>query len=410
MSRCATNRIVLLFAALAVAFLAWVAAGVTPSSAVPAAEAANATTYSGEACLLGGTLLGVNLGGLVECAVLPSEGGADEAGLVDVPAIGPLNGAEVFSGSTMGQGNESRTSTYAVGTSLTVAGNTIEAQALRADATAVCTERGPVLEGSSQVAQVTVNGTTYDVGTERLVIGPVDADGIGPLPPVTVIVNDTPERSGSGNYGQIDVRALTIKVGNETVYVVTAHADINCAGLPFCPNGKDFMTGGGWFHGLPPTDERRHFAGPAGIRNGEYWGHTVYMDKAAGIKAKGDVMWYGPSVFPDALDLARTPLELVERAFPGVAFSDETATRYRIGFFEGSGVLAAQPYLVRETDNGEPGRDDQWTIVFLGDAEPGPDVLYDVLLGSSGAPALYAATSEPGGLEGGNIQLHSFCK
>lgn len=365
------------------------------------AAAANATLYSGHACFLQVQLVltGSTLEP-VECARVPQEGGAADASLLELGPITvvdgvTLNRAEIFSGEVIAQGNESHARASAADVDLTIGDTRVTAEVLAARAQAVCTGQGPMLRAETTVVGLTVGGVAVEVGT-----GPQTIEVGGVLVHLNQVDEERPPADPS--YGATTATALVIEVpGVATIRVISVHADIGCGGPAFCPTGKDFMTGGGFFHGMPATSQKRHFAGPAGIKNGAYWGHTVYMDKAAGLKVKGNVVWYGPNISPEAIALAALPLDVIRKAFPD-APEDTGATRYRIGFLENRDGSAAGVYLVRETDAGEPGRDDQWTIVFL--------TLDDATGAYDFVPGAYAATSLPNGLAGGNIQHHDLCR
>jgi len=70
--------------------------------------------------------------------------------------------------------------------------------------------------------------------------------------------------------------------GTDTdVVIAEAHADIHC-GQPFCPQDKDFVTGGGRL-----VNPARNVAVAGGIKNGAFWGHLMYINHQTRVKANG---------------------------------------------------------------------------------------------------------------------------
>ena len=116
------------------------------------------------------------------------------------------------------------------------------------------------------------------------------------------------------------------------------------------------MTGGGW---ITASGGKANFAVAGGIKQGALWGHLTYLDHGSNLKVRG------------------TGVTAYEPVVP-------TATTRRI---DGTAEINGQPgsYTVVVADNGEPGRDDTFTLTL-----------------STG----YTAS---GKLGGGNIQLHNPC-
>ena len=229
--------------------------------------------------------------------------------------------------------------------SLTVAGNTISAGLLQARAAAVCGDGGATATGSSDIAALSVNGQTVTVSGEP--------NQRVPLLVGEVIINE----QTSNGAGDITVNALHIKVpGAADVIVSSAHADITCQPAPAPPSpgctGADFATGGGW---ITPSGARANFGVAGGIKQGAFWGHLTYIDHGPG----------GPHV-------------------KGTGVTAYTVTNPTTRHIEGTAQVDGQDgtYQVDVTDNGEPGRNDSFTLQL-----------------SSG----YGAS---GTLGGGNIQLH----
>jgi hypothetical protein len=384
--------------AVAAAAVVWALAGGA------ATASATVSSFSGEGCVVKAQVL--DLSPLaVGCATLPATGGAEQSSLLTVPStslgpVGTLNGAEVFGAHTVGQGNQSDTNTSVASLDATVEGQNIQATFLASHAHAACGAGGAAVSGSSELAGLTVNGGQIAVGVQPNTVL-FNQDGI-------MIVANAQSGGAAGNDGAIDVTALQIVVsGVGEVDLVTAHADIHCVpanpgGPGSCPVGNDFITGGGWFYGLPQTSGQRHFADAAGWKNGGIWGHLEYMDKAANVKVEGDPVWYGPSAVsaPVMFDQGGnmvTPDQLAAELF---GTPSATNPRYIVGTLnDGLG------YLVRTVDGGEPGAHvDQFDIAFLN--------LDTGLFGPTGSfsyQGAYLAASDPSGIEGGNVQLHRPC-
>src|SRR2546426_1210027 len=312
---------------------------------------ANNTTFSGEATVVQATVaapppLGPQTIVLSDTGALDSTGGAREASLLDANVLGLLT-AEVLHASTVGQGQRSSSEASVANVTLTVGGNTITAGLLRASATAECHNGTASVSGSSEIVDLVVNGQAVVVsGQPNQTIS---------LPVGRVIINEQ-QSSVSGNTGDITVNALHVMVdGVADVIISSAHADITCGG-PVCPGG-DFVTGGGWITGTP-SGERGTFGVAGGIKNGGLWGHLTYIDHGTNMKVKGT----------------------------GVTAYTVTGptTRHIEGTADINGRSGS--YQVDVSDNGEPGRNDMFSIML-----------------SNG----YSAS---GLLIGGNIQLHQPCK
>ncbi len=123
------------------------------------------------------------------------------------------------------------------------------------------------------------------------------------------------------------------------------------------PKCRDFVTGGGWIKGS--SSEKATFGVSGGIKNGKFWGQLSYTDHGQnGVKVKStSVTNY-------------IVIDAVTRQIEGIAKVN------------GQGSFT---YTVVVVDNGEPGRNDSFSLVL-----------------SNG----YSAS---GTLKGGNIQLHKKC-
>ena len=232
------------------------------------AQAATATTYSGQ-----GTAVRVTdpLTGpvtLADTGPLPSSGGAQEASLLSGSVPGVLT-ADVLHATTIAQGDRSRSEASVADLGLTVAGNTISADLLTARATATCSS----VSGGADIVGLVINGQSVAASGQpnQTVSLPGGA---------TLVINE----QSSGN-GAITVNALHVTVpGVVDIVVSSAHADIHCQGPPPCSTAKDFVTGGGW---IPASGSKGTFGVAGGTTNGGFWGHLVYIDHGSGLRVKG---------------------------------------------------------------------------------------------------------------------------
>jgi hypothetical protein len=317
--------------------------------------AATSTTFSGDATVLRATVLGLGPIVVGEAGPVPEAGGAEEFSLVSVSRdqTGGLLAAEAVHATVVAQGNSSSAEASVASASLTVAGNAIQADLLRAQAAATCDGAGQAsASGSSEVAGLVIIGQSITVtGQPNQTVD---------LPGLHVVINEQ-SGSASGNQSNITVNALHVTASDPMtgqtladVVISSAHADISCGGACAPPVG-DFVTGGGWITGTP-SGARANFGVAGGIKNNGLWGHLTYIDHGAGgVKVKGT----------------------------GVTSYEVTGSISRriSGTAEIDGVSGT--YTVDVTDAGEPGRNDTFAITL-----------------STG----YFAS---GTLAGGNIQLHA---
>ncbi len=318
-----------------------------PTTGAALAQQSDAVHFSGQATALRVTVLGMTTT-VSDTGPLPNSGGALQASLLSASVPGLLT-ADVLSATAVGQGNQSSAEASVADATLTAAGHTISASFLAAQATATCTPSGPSVSGNSQIAVLVIDGQAINVSGQPNQTIPLLGGG-------EIIINEQ-NSSVSGNSGSMTVNALHIIVpGVADVVVSSAHADITCAGQPNC-TGKDFVTGGGWITG--PNGAKANFGVAGGIRNGSFWGHLEYIDHGDGTKVHGTGV------------TAYKILGSNTREIDGTAEVNGTS-----GF----------TYQVIVTDNGEPGRNDTFSITL-----------------SNG----YAAG---GTLQGGNIKLHFPCE
>jgi hypothetical protein len=234
--------------------------------------------------------------------------------------------------------------------SLTVAKNSIQADLLRSQAEATCDGSGTAsASGSSELAGLVINGQPITVsGKPNQTVN---------LLFLTVVINEQ-SGSASGNQAAITVTALHVTALDPLggppladVVISSSHADITCGACT--PPVGDFVTGGGWI--TTASGARANFGVGGGIKNGGLWGHLTYIDHGTGLKVKGTGVTSYDITGP------------VSRKIKGTA-----------QLSDGSSVT----YEVIVTDNGEPGREDTFSISL-----------------STG----YFAS---GTLAGGNIKLH----
>lgn len=313
----------------------------------PAARGAQATentAFSGRAVAVRATVLGLTTA-LSDTGPLPESGGSREASLLRADA-GGLS-AEVLHASTVGGGDQARSEASVASLALAIGGNTVSADFLSSEATAVCSDQGVSVSGRSQIAALVINGLPV------VIAGPPNQTV--DLPNGRVVINEQTKLT-SGGTGEMTVNALHVEVtGMADIVIASAHADISC-GQKVCDVSSEFVTGGGWITG--PSGARANFAVAGGKQSG--WGHLMYIDHGpAGVKVKGTSV---------------------------TAYSSLGGTARRI---EGTADLNGQPgytYSADVADNGEPGRMDTFTLRL-----------------STG----YVAS---GMLEGGNLQLHNPCR
>lgn len=329
--------------------------------AVSSSALAASTQFSGEAAVVRANVLGNRIV-LVDVGPLPAEGGAESETLFEYPINGlpdPLSGAlqaQVLHAATVAQGNRSHSEASVANVDLSVAGQTISADFLMARATAECRRGEASVSGSSQIANLVINGTPV-VQLEfapNTTIDLVDADGVT----VGRVVLNEQQAFADANFADMTVNALHVTIFNPLgdppladVRIASAHADIRCAGRP--PAGRDFVTGGGWITG--PSGAKANFGVAGGLKNNNaLWGHLTYLDHGIRLKVKGTGV---------------------------TAYSDTGPTSRQIkGTCEINGD--AGTYVIDVSDNGEPGRNDTFSI---------------------GLSTGYTAA---GSLRGGNIQLH----
>lgn len=263
------------------------------------------TTFSGQATAVNGTILGMPItladtgpvdvgGGKLEAHLLCSPDGPDC--LVGLPDL--TNGAfsmEVLNATVVAQGNRSRTAASVAELSLNVADQRISATLLQAQADAQCADGTAFVRTDAEIVGLIVNGQQITASGE--------VNQQVPLPGGGVVVINEQIASMSAGKGDITVRALHVIVpGLVDVVIAEAHADILC-GQRFCPQDKDFVTGGGRL-----VNPSRNFAVAGGFKNGAPWGHLLYINHQTGVKAKGTgvTVYTAPGPSPTARHIEGT--------------------------------------------------------------------------------------------------------
>jgi hypothetical protein len=315
------------------------------------AQSSSTAAFSGRAYVVQATVPPLEPITVSDTNELPPTGGAQQAALLEVQPIplgnvGALNGADVASATAIGQGNASRSAASLADLSLTVAGNTIAAGFLMAEATAQCQGSGASISGNSQLAKLIINDQTITISgaTNQTIPLPLDAG--------YVRIN---EQSGSANgqSGTLDVNALHVVANNPTmsggapladVVIAHAHADIVCPASPPPPppcatTTTDFVTGGGWITSPSDPNAKANFA-VAGGKDGT-WGHLMYIDHVKNLRVKSVVV-SGYGLYP--------PFGPTGRYTGGTADTGGTTSEYEADV----------------ADNGEPGSGDEFQLQLNG--------------------------------------------
>lgn len=121
----------------------------------------------------------------------------------------------------------------------------------------------------------------------------------------------------------------------------------------------DFINGQGWFLKQPPStppDGRVNFGAAGGVRDRDWWGDVVYVDKALGLQVRSLTVTGYVRVGVDGADAAGKPIGT--RDICGTARTN---------------LFGDVFYRVRLTDNGRPDRQD---TVAIGLATPAGSLVY----------------------------------
>lgn len=255
--------------------------------------------------------------------------------------------------------------------------NTITAYFAMAETQATCSS----VSGYSDITDLTIGGQVIQVTGEPNQVVSVPGG-------LTLTIN---EQIVDGNSITVNALHLTTPLGTDVI-VGSASSSASCSdtsslpslfglslipeafalgGVPSAPGCVDFVTGGGW---IVPPPNKGTFGLVAGFKNGgdNPRGNLQYNDHTNNIKVHAeDVLYYHCGQFDNS------------RVFGGHARVNQE-----------SGWC----YQVFVQDNGEPGRNDFFSIFLWAPPTPCPST------GNPPTPSNYAAGNNLGG---GNIQLHT---
>jgi hypothetical protein len=393
---------------------------IVAAAAPPAQSASTPTTFSGQATVIKGSLsllpavaqslaaqtlpckpadpthfcivdtgpVSAGGGALDESLLCYPDGANCAVGLPDV--TGGMINARVLHASVVSQGNNSHADATVANLGVVLPGlANVDAEFVRADAEAKCTQGNASVSGGVELARVNgqqilvVNGISYTIPENT----PNYQVPIPPLLGISIVVNEQPASNGAGNgSGQIDVTAVHIYTPLGDIAIGHVHADITCGQLIGCP-GPAFVTSGGYLSD-PVTGAKLHFT--AAGRNNAAWGHVTYGPTGLHVKDPTAV------VFGSLTDL--------ESAVPS-GFSAFQAAKGTIagnaGKFQGAALLS---WTTAKSGTPSPG---QALLIDMG--EPGNQPKgYDFfeLANVSGSSV---ASVAGGFLQGGNVQMHGKC-
>jgi len=247
------------------------------------------SSYSGRAYVLNASVtplnaacapLGTFNANWADTGNLPSSGGevpAQSLTLSNTSADLSVT-AEAFTSSTVGSGNEAHSFATVAQLALSLGGVLdVKAGLLTSNSDVSCDPAtgAYTVKGSSYIAFLTINGTTY--GITGLPNQKITIPGLA-----TIIIDE--EAAGTNS---IDVNALHIMLGGVLSPVLTAdvvishaHSDLTCTGSTNPPppcQVKDFVTGGGWIVGN--AGQKVTFGAHGGQKgDGTLFGHLNVVD------------------------------------------------------------------------------------------------------------------------------------
>jgi hypothetical protein len=329
-------------------------------------------------------------GALNESLLCYPDGANCAVGLPD--ATGGAVSARVLHASVVSQGNKSHADATVANVGVVIPGvGTVDAEFVRADAEAKCTQGNASVSGGVELAKVNgqqvlvVNNVSYTIpeSTPNYEVQLLPA-----IPGVRIVVNEQPASNGSSNgSGQIDVTAIHIYTPLGDIAIGQVHADIACGQLIGCPGQNAFVTSGGYIAD-PVTAAKLQFA--AAGRNNAAWGHVVYGPTDLHVK--------------DPTGVVFTSLAGLEGAVPAgfSAFQGARGTlESNVANFQGAAILT---WTSAKSGTPSPG---EALLIDMG--EPGNQPKgYDFFeLASGGGSSL--ASVAGGFLQGGNVQMHGKC-
>ena len=324
------------------------------STAVVHADSPTVKGFSGRAIGVSVTAPLVGTLTLADTGPLPSQGGELDATVLTVSTT--YAQADVLLSVTTGFDHTAKSeAAVADVTLLPGTANQVTADFVRSEAVATCSG----VSGSSELVNLQVAGQTINVSGQPNQT--ITVPGV-----LTLVINEQ-SSSSSGGTNSITVNALDLTtVEGIRVIVASAHSDITCAPpSPVPPPSvqKDFMTGGGF---IVVNGNHANFGFVAGFKPGQTTpsGQLTYTDHGTGMRAKATSIdtYYNPN-------------------------GSTGATRTFTGRAEVNGA-SGYSFTVTATDNGEPGRGNDYFSITL----TGPSNFY------------YQAGNTLGG---GNIQLHT---
>src|SRR5712692_6788829 len=394
------------------------------AAAPPAQSASTPTTFSGQATVIKGSLsllpaaaqslaaqtlpckpadpkhfcivdtgpVSAGGGALNESLLCYPNGANCAVGLPDV--TGGMINARVLHAAVVAQGNTSHADATVADLGVAIPGLVnVNAEFVRADADAKCTQGNASVSGGVELARV--NGQQILVVNGVNITIPENTPNFSvPLPPapqalgISIVVNEQPASNGASNgSGQIDVTAVHIYTPLGDIAIGHVHADIACGQLIGCPGPHAFVTSGGYISD-PVTGAKLHFA--AAGRNNSAWGHVIYKPTGLHVKDPTAV------VFNSLADL--------ELAVPSgfSAFQGAKSTiDLNAGRFQGAAILS---WTTAQTGTPTPG---EALLIDMG--EPGNQPKgFDFFEVASGS-GLNVASIAGGFLQGGNVQMHGKC-
>jgi hypothetical protein len=321
---------------------------------------AHAVTYGGDAT--GAEVTVTATGTTIRAATgsVPISGSMAHAALLvgDIPSSA-TGGVVALTASTMhsavvgvGGATNAESSIGAVG--LTVSGNQISTDFIRAQSKASCGP-GPAVSGSAELLNLVVNGQPTTVtGAPNQTIT---------LPNGTAIINaQVPTINGTS--GELAVTAIRVMTHDTItgqpiadVLLSTVDAKIDCQGASSL--SEEWVTGGGWVDSTAGTGKATFgFVAGRSAADGSVKGHFTLKDHTLGVTIHGDVI-------ANFMSCTGTPADHSE--------------------FLVTDTASGQQVTVKVNDNGEPGANrDAFSVEGAAYSNPGPL------------------------LRGGNIQAHGF--
>ena len=222
---------------------------------------------------LSGTLASISLP-IASTGALPAAGGVLDASQVSESVPGVLS-ADTLHAGAIARGDRTRTESSAAGITLSLPNDTVIADFAQARAQAVSSNSGPSLSETSEVDGLVVDGLPIPVtGVPNQIVQ---------LTSGTLVVNEQ-TTSVNGATGSITVNALHVTASGGTNFVVASATAGITAGSNSCNNVAAVTTGGGYSVGI--SGGKSTFGFVAGLKNGQDFGHVVFVDHGANVQAQ----------------------------------------------------------------------------------------------------------------------------